>query len=485
VYQFGQMIGQGRYGIVSLAVKHISKTRPFAIKSVPRDRVKRDVYMLEQELEILQTVDHPNNISFFEIYQDPKYFHFVTEFCKGGDLFEYIMDRGCLYEREAAFLTIKLVSAIKHLHDKNICHRDLKPENILFEYLPKAKSPRYPEIKVIDYGLSKHFKESGPHMMNTKLGTPYYVCPEILEGIYSKICDMWSVGVIVYVMLCGYPPFNAHNELKLFAKIQRGDYHFVAADWRDISNEAKAFVRQLIEIDPSKRLTPDQALRHPWILKYKNEYLDSYSIDCRVLERLAEFEGLTRFKALGLHVLQNLLLRKQKTKIKHTFQALNTSLSGSLSFEEILAGYASCEVKCDQEKLRETFNQLDKDGDGFLSLTDFCIGALDKESHLNDKFLKQAFQILDTTQSGRITGSNLKQYFLRRGILKDQDELESIFREIGHCSQAGINFESFCEVLTSNGQTAYHSGATISELPTDEKEEKEEEEGASPERVEA
>ena len=163
----------------------------------------------------------------------------MTEFCEGGELFDYIMEKGFLPESEAAVIMSKIVSAILHLHERNICHRDLKPENILFEVRGKKS-----EIKVIDFGLSKYF--TGDTHMTTKLGTPYYVSPEVLEGRYDNSCDMWSIGVISFVMLCGYPPFNANNEQLLFRKIKCCDYDFNDDYWKDISNEAKDFIRKCL-----------------------------------------------------------------------------------------------------------------------------------------------------------------------------------------------------------------------------------------------
>jgi len=173
--------------------------------------------MLENELDILMNVDHPNIMKFYEVYQDRKHLHFVNEFCRGGDLFEYILKQGTIDESEVAIITIKLLGAIKHLHDKRICHRDLKPENILFDSEPKSRR-KYPEIKLTDFGLSKML-EPDQKYMKTKLGTPYYISPEILKGHYSLKSDLWSIGVIIFVLLSGAPPFNANNEMKLFQKI--------------------------------------------------------------------------------------------------------------------------------------------------------------------------------------------------------------------------------------------------------------------------
>jgi calcium-dependent protein kinase len=179
------------------------------MKSIPKERMYGDIRLLEQEFEILKSVDHPNIIKFYEMYVDDDYYNLVMEFCGGGEVFEHIIARGRFSEAYASRIIKQVVSAIKHLHDKNICHRDLKPENILFE--SKSKEA---EVKLIDFGLAKYFTNKGADtpMMKTRIGTPYYMAPEVLEGSYDETCDMWSIGVITYCLLCGYPPFNAESD---------------------------------------------------------------------------------------------------------------------------------------------------------------------------------------------------------------------------------------------------------------------------------
>lgn len=190
-----------------VAKKSYDKKR-FALKSIPKERFKTDIKALEQEFEILKSVDHPNIINFYEMYVDENHFHLVTEFCGGGELFYHIIERGRFSEAYAAKIIKQVLSAIKHLHDKGICHRDLKPENILFE--SKSKDA---QIRLIDFGLAKFYNnKNSKDLMKTRIGTPYYMAPEVLEGAYDETCDMWSIGVITYCLLCGYPPFNAEND---------------------------------------------------------------------------------------------------------------------------------------------------------------------------------------------------------------------------------------------------------------------------------
>jgi len=210
-YNIGKVIGSGKYGEVRLCSRKSFERKRFALKSISRKKINADVKQLESEFEILKSVDHPNIITFYEVYMDDEHIHFVTEFCGGGELFEHIIQRGRFTESYAAKIIKQVLSAIKHLHDKNICHRDLKPENVLFE----SKS-REAQVKLIDFGLSKYFTPKGtgeiPSLMRTRIGTPYYMAPEVLDGAYDEACDMWSIGVITYCLLCGYPPFNAETD---------------------------------------------------------------------------------------------------------------------------------------------------------------------------------------------------------------------------------------------------------------------------------
>jgi calcium-dependent protein kinase len=198
-------------------------------------------------------VDHPNIVKFYQVYRDKKYFHIVMELCNGEELFEHLTLIGKFSEADAAKIIKQILSAIKHLHDKNIAHRDLKPENIIFMHTHDKNEIN---IKLIDFGLSKILSKDKRIMM-TKLGTPYYVSPEVLEGIYDKRCDIWAVGVIAYILLSGTPPFNGRNEIEVFNKIRCCDYEFPEKLWSYISEDAKDFISKLLHPEPDKRMTAE------------------------------------------------------------------------------------------------------------------------------------------------------------------------------------------------------------------------------------
>ena len=205
----------------------------------------------------------------------------------------------------------------------------MKPENILFESLSSKKEP---VIKLIDFGLSKYFNlEANEFIMNTRIGTPYYMAPEVLEGSYSQACDMWSIGVITYCLLCGYPPFNEDNEQLLFRKITLCDYEFEEADWSSISPEAKHFVSKLMQQNPSKRLTPEEALNHPWLTQNTKQP----KIHNKLLHKLQEFHKPSTFQREMLIILATLLSGKEIKEFRETFEGIDIDSSGGISKAEL------------------------------------------------------------------------------------------------------------------------------------------------------
>eukprot|EP00347_Sterkiella_histriomuscorum_P023654 403333852 len=448
IYNVGKEIGHGRYGTVRLAQKNSHPKKRFAVKSISRDKIKTDIHLLEQELEILKSADHPNIINFYEIYKDQTHFHIVTEFCEGGELFEHIMDKGTLSEQEAAIIVLKIVSAIRHLHEKNICHRDLKPENVLFEVKGKRQ-----EIKVIDFGLSKYFNDD--HQMTTKIGTPYYVSPEILEGKYDNSCDIWSVGVITYIMLCGYPPFNAQNENVLFKKIMECDYTFLEDDWESISKEAKDFVSQCLVLDTTKRLTAEMAINHPWLQKHSKECLQK-NISNEVLIRLKNFKRPSTLQAEVLRVLGTLLTYKEIMEIKDTFYALDDNLSGGITYEELREAFyehqAFTEGKDKELELREIFYTTDFNSNDQITFSEFLMATLDPQTHLTRENIKNVFKYFDADDCDYITASGLKKVFLRSGRSVTDEEIENIFNEINMQVNEKISLDKFMELFEVRDQ---------------------------------
>jgi len=257
-YSIGQQLGSGNFAVVKKAVRK-ADGQEVAIKIIDKAKVE-DMNDITREIEIMGQIDHPNVIKLYEIFDEPKKMQLVMELVTGGELFDKIVALGSYTEKDAASVMKTLCSALDYLHEKKIVHRDLKPENIL---LKNANSIH--DIKVADFGLARVV--SNKEMMKTACGTPGYVAPEVLQnkGYDSGAVDLWSAGVILYILLCGFPPFYEEELPALFEQILKARYDFPSPWWDSISTDAKNLVQGLLTIDPKKRLTAAQVMTHPWI----------------------------------------------------------------------------------------------------------------------------------------------------------------------------------------------------------------------------
>lgn len=258
-YDIKEKLGTGSFAIVKRGVRK-ADGKEFAIKIVKKKNLQpEELATINEEVDIMHKINHTNVVTLYEIYDTPKHLYMVLELLTGGELFERIVAKGSYSEKEASRLTAQICSAIKYLHDIGIVHRDLKPENLIY----KSSDDDAP-IKITDFGLAKFLGKDTP--MTTACGTPGYVAPEILKNEpYDSAVDMWSLGVILYILLCGFPPFYDENAAGLYSQIKRGEYDFPDPYWTDISASAKDLVSKLLEVNPEKRLSCDQLMQHPWI----------------------------------------------------------------------------------------------------------------------------------------------------------------------------------------------------------------------------
>ena len=257
-YVLKELLGTGAFSEVRLAD---SKDKPglmFAVKIIDKKALKGKEDSLENEIKVLRRLKHPNIVQLLETFEDKHKVYLVMELVTGGELFDRIVEKGSYTEKDASGLIRQVLEAVDYMHVQGVVHRDLKPENLLY-YSPDEDS----KIMISDFGLSK-MEDSG--IMATACGTPGYVAPEVLaQKPYGKAVDVWSIGVISYILLCGYPPFYDENDANLFAQILKGEFEFDSPYWDDISDSAKDFIHKLMCVNVDERYTCKQALAHPWI----------------------------------------------------------------------------------------------------------------------------------------------------------------------------------------------------------------------------
>jgi len=253
-------LGEGAFSVVIEATKR-GTNEHYAVKVVTKSKLtKEDEIALKDEIDVLNELKNEHIIRLYDVYEEPSYYYLVTEQMKGGELFDRIVSKSFYNEKEARDVCTILFEAIGYCHSKSVAHRDLKPENLLLQSEDNDSA-----IKIADFGFAKRVLT--PNSLTTQCGTPGYVAPEILEGVaYDTKSDMWSLGVIIYILLGGYPPFIEQNQRELFRKIRKGQYEFHEEYWGGVSKDAKDLISSLLTVDPAKRISAKEALEHKWML---------------------------------------------------------------------------------------------------------------------------------------------------------------------------------------------------------------------------
>merc|ERR1712079_842231 len=305
-YDMKDVLGTGAFSQVRLAECR-EDGQMYAFKIIDKKALKGKEDSLENEIRVLKRLDHRNVVKLLEAYESRSCVYLVMELVTGGELFDRIVEKGSYSEKDAADLIKQVLSAVAYMHSEGVVHRDLKPENLLYH-----SSDEDSKIMISDFGLSK-MEDSG--IMATACGTPGYVAPEVLaQKPYGKEVDVWSIGVISYILLCGYPPFYDENDANLFAQILKGEFEFDSPYWDDISEEAKDFIRSLMCVNVEHRLTCHTALEHCWITGKQSERNIHATVSEQLKKNFAKSRWRQAYNAIAVSRQMKLLaLNSSKT----------------------------------------------------------------------------------------------------------------------------------------------------------------------------
>lgn len=289
LYRLGETLGKGAFSVVRECTQK-KNGMGYAVKIITKSKLTaEDDEALKDEIDILTKLKHNHIIKLYGFFDEPNFYFLILERMRGGELFDRIVSKCYYNEKEARDVCKILFEAIEYCHKHNIVHRDLKPENLLLINETDDSS-----IKIADFGFAK--KATSPKCLKTQCGTPGYVAPEVLEGeLYGTQADMWSLGVITFILLGGYPPFIEENQRELFRKIRKGIFDFHEDYWGGVSMEAKDFISSLLVTNPEKRLNARKSLEHSWI-KSDDSYLMEKDLGGN-LEKLKEYQLRKKFRA--------------------------------------------------------------------------------------------------------------------------------------------------------------------------------------------
>lgn len=436
-------LGSGAFAQVFLC-EHKPTGTNRAVKIIHKSGLsnqQRDPIYKLKEIQILKSLDHPNILKCFEIFEDDEKYYVATEYCSGGDLFGEILKMKKFSEAQAAEVMFQLLSALTYCHDKNVIHRDLKPENILLLGEEKGFT-----LKVADFGsscvLDKDRKLSGC------FGSAYYVAPEVLKNNYNEKCDIWSLGVIMYILLTGRPPYSGKDTESILEQVRTNPLVITKFKVLGLSEESVDLLKMLLTIQPALRIDAKDAVQHPWITLHRSAGLPDVEI---VLDNLQKFNCQSKLKeAVHIFLASQVISNSELALIRKNFHILDKDGDGKITRSELFSQYSKL-MKIEEARrvVDEIISNLDQDGDGNIDYTEFLVSCYDLQKNISVQQLEIAFKMFDTDGSGTITLDEIRATLGSDQIIAEED-WEQILKEADQNGDGCIDLKEFISLMSKS-----------------------------------
>eukprot|EP00929_Paragymnodinium_shiwhaense_P020312 TRINITY_DN13585_c1_g4_i1.p1 TRINITY_DN13585_c1_g4~~TRINITY_DN13585_c1_g4_i1.p1 ORF type:complete len:643 (-),score=136.71 TRINITY_DN13585_c1_g4_i1:109-2037(-) len=471
----GVRLGRGRYGQVRKC-RNLQTGQIRAVKTMSKAEASSSRLRMLQEIEVMKALEHPNITRLFETFEDEQNLHLVMELCSGGELFDRILQTGHFTEKETKLVMRQLLGALAYMHDGSILHRDVKPENIL---LTEGLDWHAAIIKLADFGVARRLQPGC--VATTRVGTPHYIAPQVIARCYNQACDVWSAGVLMYVLLCGYPPFRGKTDMEVLGRIKKGTISYKAEDWDSLSKEAQELSRSMLRYDMSQRITAAQAACHRWMeLDVPLKPLPHLRLE-RMVQNIRGFRTYSRLKKVVLQVIATQL---EETSIvddvRRAFLRLDANRDGHLTLAELRIGLESVGLqKLDRvpasasatpssrppsepssteagpsladsaarSLMEELLEDMDCDGSGTIDYREFIAATLDQTRYEKEDVCWDAFCVFDRDRNGSISISELQKILSAEASPSEQAAVEGMLAELDQNGDGAIDFAEFKAAL--------------------------------------
>eukprot|EP00927_Polykrikos_kofoidii_P079858 TRINITY_DN76694_c0_g1_i1.p1 TRINITY_DN76694_c0_g1~~TRINITY_DN76694_c0_g1_i1.p1 ORF type:complete len:626 (+),score=118.07 TRINITY_DN76694_c0_g1_i1:129-2006(+) len=442
-----EVLGSGCGGRVLLATRKRCPEQKFALKKFRLCGLHGSRYdQLASEVEVFLSLDHPNIARLVDVYEVKDEVSILMECVEGGELFDKLAKIKRFGEREAAQITRQILMALNYMHRRGILHGDIKPENFMCEEKGDC-------IKLIDFGFSQ-FVDFAVRL-EKPCGTIAYIAPEALELDFSTQNDMWSVGVVVFVLLAGYMPFKGAEKEQL-QQIKDGSYNIKEQKWRTVSEEAKRFTWALLRVDPHTRLTAKTALEHSFVAKQgRSTFEFDVTSVVKAAEALCSFARLTSLRRRCLAMASWSLSSQERRDAEKLFLELDASHDGAVTFDSV-AMLLEGHIDVSNSNLTTTFKDLDLYGDGTIHCSVFLAAVVLARTKVEHEAFHEVFRRFDTSKAGALTEHNLNE------VLGDSFGQKSYLEgEVETYSRGLINEEDFVAFMLGKPLRMYGNDLSL------------------------
>ena len=496
IYKELEELGEGAYGVVKKVCLKDNPETLRAMKIISKENiVEGQSQKLLDEIKILKKLEHPNIMKIFEYFDDSSNIYIVSELCDEGDLLGKITKLGSMSELVVNFLMGQILNAISYLHDNGIFHGDIKLENIMLYSTSKKNGRRFTklnkelnssiklqkdiensykegqknnihssqifvedmtnyEVKVIDFGCSKFLIKGKKNKLTGIVGTSIYCSPEVVDNLYDEKSDEWSCGILMYILLCGEPPFTGETEEEIFENIKKGEIDFTKRNFYNVSENCIDLIKKLLNPNKKKRINAAEALKHPFFTEnFNSKDALTHNKDLNILKR---FISLTKLpsklhEVVVAYCCYNYINKEEEKQLRGLFRFLDKENKNRLSINNFSSGFRDANIMVSTYELKKIINILDNDGSNLIEYQEFLRAACDKTTLFKDENLKAVFSVIDKDKKGYASSEDIQRFVLgndKKNV--NRSTIKGCYAQIGMTKKSKLTYEQFCDIIRNN-----------------------------------